>query len=429
MYQGEDAEENDGQENMLSEPAVPKDVMSNLLEPSAVSSEGVASGSPDESEDEHKSDSDASLQTPTKAVDSKDEPGKAIVMAFNNALQEVAEAYNSSTTACALEDKIRAQGPSGDVVDVDTTPSVSALSEGEEMATPKVKKGTPSETSDSDNGTVGSVQFGDFGHEDRSSATLRKCDTFTSSPTSWMARQSSRRVGSPGNCTAVDMARMTRALLNKLTEERFESLCSQILSLPLSTTEQLAVMVAEIFQKATTQDCFRALYTELCMRLDAHLAPQTSAVGGKAFRKALVSECQATFERSLQPPDASLFVDLNGDEQFELEMKLKTRRLGNMRFIGDLLVRKLLSPKLLPQIVHELLNRDEAALESLIALLTTVSPEFETRPSLYQAPLRDAFAVLKNKMSDKAVCSRVRCQINDLFDAKARGWTVRSTTA
>jgi len=241
--------------------------------------------------------------------------------------------------------------------------------------------------------------------------------------------QSSRKACSLGNCTTADIERMTRSVLNKLTAERFETLCKQILALPLSTPEHLAVVAAEIFAKATTQDCFRNLYTELCIRLDSHLASQSSSIGGKAFRKALVNECQATFERHLQPQDAVLFVDSTDEECFEVQMKLKTRRLGNMRFIGDLLVRRLLAPKLLPPIVHELLSGNEDAIESLIALITVVAPEFEMKPSLYQAPLRDAFQVLRRKANEKSLCSRMLFQINDLFDAKARSWAPRTANA
>jgi len=398
-----------------------------------VSGKCVASVASDEKQGKCRSDSHAGLETLTTTTSNhKDELKESMVMTFNNALKEVAQAYMTDEKEYSSEHKIKdlalkSSDHLGDAGDVDTTPSVSALSDSEDTAsatasfgvTDVSKKDTLSEDSDSD---VASLQ-------EVSPVRSQQRDSFTSSPTSWMASQCNRKAGLPESRTTEDIARMARALLNKLTEERFESLCSQILALPLSTTEQLAVVVAEIFQKATTQDCFRGLYTELCMRIDTHFAPQTSAIGGKAFRKALVSECQATFERSLQPPDASLFVDLNGDERFEVEMKLKTRRLGNMRFIGDLLVRRLLAPKLLPPIVHQLLNHNEAALESLIALLTIVSPEFEAKASLYQAPLRDAFATLRRKMSDKAVSSRVRCQINDLFDAKARQWAPRSASA
>merc|ERR1711971_715923 len=98
---------------------------------------------------------------------------------------------------------------------------------------------------------------------------LRKREGFAPSPMSWAAQQRRRRAESEGiEVSTVDIGRTVRALLNKLTEERFESLCGQILALPVSTPEQLATVAVEIFEKAATEDGFRSLYTELCMRLD-----------------------------------------------------------------------------------------------------------------------------------------------------------------
>jgi len=355
------------------------------------------------------SDSDSDDDTPVAEKVSSEDLGADAIMKFNNALQDVAKAHSIG----AMEHTAKDLDLMHDRGDVDTTASVSCLSELSDD-----EKGAPSETSDSE---VASVQ-----EKTPSTSISSKSAAFGTSPTSWSA---SRKAHSLGNCTTKDIERLTRSLLNKLTAERFESLSKQILALPISTTEHLAVVAAEVFAKATTQDCFRNLYTELCMRLDSHLAPQTSIVGGKAFRKALVAECQATFERCLQPADAALFAGLNDEECFEVHMKLKTQRLGNMRFIGDLLVRRLLAPKMLPAIVHELLGGNEDALESLIALIRVVAPEFEKKTSLYQAPVRDALQVLRRKNDEESVCLRMRCQINDLFDAKARSWAPRTVCA
>mmetsp|Transcript_100080 Transcript_100080/g.156466 ORF Transcript_100080/g.156466 Transcript_100080/m.156466 type:complete len:110 (+) Transcript_100080:744-1073(+) len=106
-------------------------------------------------------------------------------------------------------------------------------------------------------------------------------------------------------------------------------------------------------------------------------------------------------------------------------MKLKLHRIGNIRFIGELLVRRLLAPKLIAPIVHELLDGDDLALESLIALLTIIAPCFEQKASLHQAPLKEAFAALCRKQSDKTLSLRIRCLLNDLFDARARHWSLR----
>jgi hypothetical protein len=246
-----------------------------------------------------------------------------------------------------------------------------------------------------------------------------------SSPLSWAAQQRSRKTGhmiADSEVPPLEVARMARALLNKLTKERFESLSKQILALPLSTNPQLAAVAAEIFETATTQDGFRSLYVDMCKRLDIHLAEMAGDVGGKSFRKALVNECQKTFEQSLQPQDLTMFEGMASDERFELESKIKSRRLGNIRFIGELLVCRLLAHKLMIPIIHELLNGDEMALELLIALLRIVGPAFDQKSSQYRGVLQDAFATLQHKKSGKSVSSRLRFQLIDLFDARASRW-------
>jgi hypothetical protein len=348
---------------------------------------------------ESQSDSDSSLDMPSAMKPEEDEARDTIFKNLNNALQEIAEAYLAHDSPAA--DMCAAS-------DCEDTAST--------FASPQ---DLPSESSDSEDALPRSMSVSS--QSDQEDSSSKRCrDSFTSSPTSWMSQRSRK----------FDIGRATRSFLNKLTEERFETLCGQILALPIATSEQLAVVVAEIFKKATSEQGFRSLYTELCMRLDTHLTGQTScAVGGKAFRRALVNECQALFERNLVPEASAVSSDLNEEEMFEAEVKLKTIRLGNMRFIGDLLVRRLLSPRLLPPIVLELLQGSEASVESLIALLTVVAPEFEMKPTLYQAPLREAFAVLRNKLTDKLVSKRIRFLITDLLDEKARGWTSRSIDA
>merc|ERR1719321_1283389 len=123
----------------------------------------------------------------------------------------------------------------------------------------------------------------------------------------------------------------------------------------MHTQEHLQAVVSEIFARATTEKGFLGVYAELCSRIDAHLAFQEgSALGGKAFRHALVSECQQSFERYLKPIEVAS--GLSYEEGYEEEVKLKTRMLGNMRFVGELLVRRLLAGKVLIAIANELVS-------------------------------------------------------------------------
>merc|ERR1719517_370850 len=112
------------------------------------------------------------------------------------------------------------------------------------------------------------------------------------------------------------------------------------MALPLETPEQLSALVTEIFETATAQSSFLPLYAELCSRIDACLASDIMRpIGGKAFRRALVNECQASFERNLREEGAVAMQSLNVKERFEAEVTFKAQMLGNMRFIGELLAR------------------------------------------------------------------------------------------
>lgn len=240
----------------------------------------------------------------------------------------------------------------------------------------------------------------------------------------------------------LDVSNKARAILNKLAASRFEALCAQLLALPLSTPARLETLVAEVFLAATTQRCFLPLYAELCLRLDQHLSIHEGASGGKAFRKALVCECQASFEHHLRS------ATLSPSDAVDAEAMRKSRRLGNVRFIGELLVRRLIHGKVIAPIVKELLgDGTEASLESLVALLEVLGPHYEQRvASQSQAPSKDtacssvtplhgAFAEVKRRSlaasrgatGAPVLSMRVRCKIRDLLEARERGWTPRDS--
>lgn len=256
------------------------------------------------------------------------------------------------------------------------------------------------------------------------------------SETSWVAQQRLHRqahgnVATAAQVAPAEVAGKARSLLNKLTEERFESLCSQVIALPLSTPEHLTALVTEVFNKATTEQHFLSLYTDLCLRIDTHLTSNIDSefsVGGKCFRRALVTECQASFERNLQQPMQLSCSDiLDEDEKYEQLVKFKTRCLGNVRFIGKLFVQKLLAAKILLPVICDMVDAGtDVAMESLIVLLQEIAPHFEKKP-LYAAPLKETFAKLQSKSQDESLPLRVRCKICDLLEERARGWVARQS--
>jgi len=237
--------------------------------------------------------------------------------------------------------------------------------------------------------------------------------------TSWAALAHARREAAVVD-QDVAVVRQARGILNKLTEANFERLYTQLVECGIRSATQLEAVIMEIFEKATTQHGFLPMYVELCDRLNNHFKEQP--IEGADFRKLLVAACQRTFEQNIrtQPEvDASLCYE----DRYEVELKFKTRMLGNLRFVGELLVRKLLAGKILLAVSEELLSiGDGASIEAAAALLTVAGPAFDRKSWVFLPRLHAIFTMMRCISKDKAIPMRVRCILKDLIDFREAGW-------
>jgi hypothetical protein len=223
--------------------------------------------------------------------------------------------------------------------------------------------------------------------------------------------------------TAEEVGRSVRALLNKLTAERFERLFVQLTGLVNDSCfgkEHLAAVVSEIFKKAINDHAFCHLYADICSRLDIHLTkPDEMPTAAATIRSSLQRECQARFERELsQAGDRSAFADLEGDALYEMEVKLKCGRLGNMRFMGELLLRKLLPSDVITASSKELLGVSGDggnAVESLISLLHVIAPKFHSFDASFAKDLTETCTALSRRSDDASLPPRIRFLIRDLL--------------
>merc|ERR1719253_893030 len=118
---------------------------------------------------------------------------------------------------------------------------------------------------------------------------------------SWAAQQRARRKGSTVEDSeqpdSAEVVRTVKSILNKLTIEKFPNLYRQLISCGIRTVEHLEILIAEIFDKATTQVHFIDMYADLCARLNEHFTQNTIEGDGKvSFKKLLLSACQNSFE-------------------------------------------------------------------------------------------------------------------------------------
>jgi hypothetical protein len=183
-------------------------------------------------------------------------------------------------------------------------------------------------------------------------------------------------------------------------------------------------LIKEVFEKATTQHHFIDMYADLCTLLHEHFAEHPIGDSQFSFKRLLLNECQASFESNLKPP--SELKQLTSEERILLEVKYKTRMLGNLKFIGALLARKMLASKVFIAIAEELLSMSTPeSLESLAAILTVVGPVFDT-PMWSYRPVFNHFLEQIQGITRKPSCdSRARCLLKDVLDLRAAGWKSR----
>jgi hypothetical protein len=232
------------------------------------------------------------------------------------------------------------------------------------------------------------------------------------SPTAWK----------PGGALTKDqqIERSIKSLLNKLTRDNYSKLYTQLLETGICEQVHIECLAREVFMKATTQHSFIEMYADLCR--DMHESLQDKGISETAnFKRVLLDRCQESFGQYMVRP--SIDESLSYEEKYEELVKYKTKMLGNMRLVGQLLCRKMLSPKIIFLCVDELLRcGTEEALETLCAFLDTIGPSFDTPEWIGAAKLHEVFGLVKILSEDSGQAPRIRCLLKDVLDKKNLNW-------
>lgn len=250
------------------------------------------------------------------------------------------------------------------------------------------------------------------------------------SDSSWLAKQMERRrtsqsTNGPEELSDEEVVRSMKSILNKLTVEKFVPLCEKLVSCGIRTAHHLEALITEVFDKATTQHHFISMYADLCELLhDYFVKHPISDDPRMTFKKLLLNGCQAFFERHLTPPCG--LDKLDEEDRTTLELKYKMQMLGNIKFVGALLVRQMLAAKVMFAICDELISEPTPeSLESLAALLTVVGPKFDNPEWTGHSMLVDVFIKVQAMSKEASLKCRVRFLLKDVLELRASKWQDR----
>mmetsp|Transcript_51210 Transcript_51210/g.112212 ORF Transcript_51210/g.112212 Transcript_51210/m.112212 type:complete len:531 (+) Transcript_51210:138-1730(+) len=239
-----------------------------------------------------------------------------------------------------------------------------------------------------------------------------------------------------------ELKRSVKSMLNKVCPENVATIAGKIAAVEVQDAEQLETIIELIFKKALAEPHYCETYADLVFSLKSTFPEFPSKDGGKptSFKSSVLNICQNEFEETLVGHEAA------DEEQAELcpeELGLqrkakKDRMRANMKFIGHLFLRQLLSTKVIGSVICELLLCDqtdempeEHAIESACELLMSVGYTLETIPSGVRAveQVCGRMLELKSRKSPEGkgiYCKRVQFMVQDLLETRHAGWTKKT---
>jgi len=272
--------------------------------------------------------------------------------------------------------------------------------------------------------------------------------------------------------------REAKNILNKLTPENEARLTAKFVSLQPKSLELLNVIVSTLFEKAICEPHFAKQYAKLCKachekwekkyKFEVVDPRKPNEKKKKAFREVLLTRAQEKFEKLkiLHVRDKELFEEKSierkrieieeklaalpkeGEEGYDkkqdmelseelndLNARIKVQSMGNVTFVGELYLEKLLSVNIMIGCMRQLINSEhETELESLSKLIPTIGRELENEQR-GQENLSRVFQQIDQVIENgktlgnnpKTVSPRVICLLQDIVDLKKRNWQLRAT--
>ncbi|XP_032415694.1 eukaryotic translation initiation factor 4 gamma 2a, partial [Xiphophorus hellerii] len=258
----------------------------------------------------------------------------------------------------------------------------------------------------------------------------------------WIPSRSTRRDANSSSEKGENDAtfRKVRGILNKLTPEKFDKLCLELLNVGLDSKLVLKGVVLLIVDKALEEPKYSQLYAQLCLRL-AEDAPnfegpsaesQATQKQNTTFRRLLISKLQDEFENRAKNVDVFDKHDnpLTSEEE-EQRAIAKIKMLGNIKFIGELGKLNLIHESILHRCIKTLLEKKKRVqlkdmgedLECLCQIMKTVGPKIDHAKA--KSLIDQYFGRMQSLMNNKDLPARIRFLLQNMVELRGNNWAPR----
>uniref|UniRef100_A0ACD5USZ4 Uncharacterized protein n=1 Tax=Avena sativa TaxID=4498 RepID=A0ACD5USZ4_AVESA len=227
--------------------------------------------------------------------------------------------------------------------------------------------------------------------------------------------------------------RQLKAILNKLTPQNFEKLFEQVKDLNIDNMVTLSGVISQIFDKALMEPTFCEMYASFCFSLAGELPNFVKDDEKITFKRLLLNKCQEEFERGEREQAEADKAEEEGGikqskgEREEKRLQVRRRMLGNIRLIGELYKKKMLTERIMHECIKKLLGEyqhpDEEDLEALCKLMSTIGEMIDH----YRAKVHMDFYfdIIQQLSANSKLSSRIRFMLEDVIDLRNNKWRQR----
>ncbi|XP_009619115.1 eukaryotic translation initiation factor 4G-like isoform X1 [Nicotiana tomentosiformis] len=227
--------------------------------------------------------------------------------------------------------------------------------------------------------------------------------------------------------------RQLKAILNKLTPQNFEKLFEQVKEVNIDSANTLAGVISQIFDKALMEPTFCEMYANFCSHLAGELPDFVEDDQKITFKRLLLDKCQEEFERGEREEAEADSMEEDGEMKMsegkreEKRLQARRRMLGNIRLIGELYKKKMLTERIMHECIQKLLGQyqtpDEEDIEALCKLMSTIGDMIDhSKAKDYMDAYFDMMTTMANNTD---LSSRVRFMLMDIIDLRKNKWQQR----
>ncbi|KAI7861261.1 armadillo-type protein [Spinellus fusiger] len=247
------------------------------------------------------------------------------------------------------------------------------------------------------------------------------------------------------------IVRKVKALLNKLTLEKFDSISDQIWEYAHQSSKEengqsLRTVIQLTFDKACDEPPFAGMWAQLCRKMynlmvDCDDIRDTTfkdskgnfVSGGNLFRKYLLNKCQSDFERGWKFTVPELTeankAEIMMSDEYYAAAKAKRQGLGLAQFIGELFKRGMLTDRIMLECLTKLCSKpneteDEEA-ETMCKMLVTIGKDLDTTSRRNKEWMDTYFDRMREMSNSPKITSRIKFMIQDVSDMRKSKWVLR----